>query len=170
MYRPPYTRIHADVRRRFPEPVKPSVPMVSETTVTGRQSRPIPIPTDPDYLEAVKKWEVAHAEWQEQYNEAVDEMRALFILKDVEVPEGWDVEAEVGDEMRFFNPKWKPHEGPMGRKLDYILWDIMGDGLDAQRITNAEAELAGISLEEVDANEASFRDHVEGEADPELPE
>jgi hypothetical protein len=44
----------------------------------------------------------------------------------------------------------------------------MGDGLDAKRITDAEAELSGIDLEEVNANEASFRDQVEGETDPEV--
>ncbi|MHA2085734.1 MAG: hypothetical protein ACXABD_18465, partial [Candidatus Thorarchaeota archaeon] len=64
--------------------------------------------------------------------------------------------------------EWKPHEGPMGRKLDYILWEVMGDALDANLLTNAEAELSGIDMEEVSANEASFRDQVERETDPDV--
>jgi hypothetical protein len=93
VYRPPYTRIHANVRRRFPEP---QVPVVTETNVTGREIS-MPIPDDPDYL-------AAHAEWTERYNDEVDRMRALFLLKDVEVPDGWNAEAAVGEEMRFFDP------------------------------------------------------------------
>jgi hypothetical protein len=165
VYRPPYTRLHANLRKRFPEPIKPDVPMVSERTVTGGMSKPMPIPDDPDYLAAVERWEQAHAEWQEKYNDELDSMRALFVLKDVEVPDDWDVEAEVGEEMRFFDPEWEPTPGPMGRKLDYIQWDIMGDAVDANRITTAEAELSGIDIEEVQANEASFRNQVEREAD-----
>jgi hypothetical protein len=128
----------------------------------------MPTPHAPDYLAAVEAWKQEHAVWDERYNEEVDRMRALLVLKDVEVPEGWDVEQEVGEEMRFFDPEWAPTPGSLGRKLDYILWDIMGDGLDAKRITDAEAELSGIDLEEVNANEASFRDQVEGETDPEV--
>jgi hypothetical protein len=56
----------------------------------------------------------------------------------------------------------------MGRKLDYILWEVMGDALDANLLTNAEAELSGIDMEEVSANEASFRDQVERETDPDV--
>lgn len=154
VYRPPYTRIHANVRRRFPEP---QPPVVTEKTATGREMS-MAILDDPDYL-------AAHAAWNEQYNEEVDRMRALFVLKDVEVPDGWSAEETVGEEMRFFDPDWKPNEGPMGRKLDYIMWEIMGDGVDANRITDAEAELSGIDLEEVRANEASFPDQVEEQTD-----
>lgn len=168
VYRPPYSRIHANVRKRLPEPERPEVPMVSERTVTGGMSRPMPIPSDPEYLAAVERWRQEHAEWQERYNEEVDRMRALFVLKDVEVPQDWDVEQEVGEEMRFFDPEWEPTPGAMGRKLDYIMWAIMGDALDANRITNAEAELSGIDMEEVDANEASFQSRVERATDREV--
>jgi hypothetical protein len=168
VYRPPYTRIHANVRKRFPEPIRPEIPMVTAKTVTGGQSRPMPNPHDPDYLAAVERWEQAHSVWQERYNDEVDRMRALFILKDVQVPEGWEAETAVGGEMRFFDPEWEPTPGPMGCKLDYILWEILGDVVNANRITDAEAELSGISLEEVQANEASFRHQVEGETDPEV--
>ncbi len=167
IYRPPYTRIHANVRKRFPEPIKPDVPIVTEKGVAGNEIS-MPVPHDPDYLAAVKVWEQESAEWQERYNEEVDRMRALFLLKDVEVPEGWEAEAAVGEEMRFFDPEWEPTPGPMGRKLDYIMWEILGDAVDANLITNAEAELSGIDMQEVSANEASFRDQVEGEADPAL--
>jgi hypothetical protein len=148
IYRPPYTRVHASVRMRYPEPEPPTV-----ETVTGRS---IPNPADPEYLER-------HAEWQEQYAQAVEDMRALFLFKDLPVPDGWDVESEVGAEMRYFDPDWKPREGPMGRKLDYIQWAVLGDVMNAKRVTDAEAEMSGIDLQEVAANEASFQDQVEGE-------
>jgi len=154
VHRPPYTRIHDNVRKRFPEP---EPPVVVEKTAAGKEIR-MKILDDPAYLER-------HAEWEELYLQEVDKMRVLFMFKDIEVPEGWDVEAEVGEEMRFFDPDWKPNEGPMGRKLDYILWAIMGDTMDANRITNAEAELSGIDMAEVQATEASFRPQVEGQAD-----
>jgi hypothetical protein len=167
VYRPPYTRIHANVRKRLPEPLKPEVPIVTEENVTGREIS-MPIPTDPDYLAAVEVWRAERAEWEERYNEEVDRMRALFVLKDVQVPDGWDAEQEFGEEMRFFDPEWEPTPGEMGRKLDYILWDIMGDGLDANRILDAEAELSGIDVQEVVANEASFQDNVEEPTDPDV--
>jgi hypothetical protein len=154
VYRPPYARIHASVRRRFPEP---QIPVVTETNVTGREIS-MPIPDDPTYL-------TKHAAWEIRYEEEVDMMGSLFMFKDEEAPADWDVEAVAGAEMRFFEPEWAPREGPMGRKLDYIQWDILDDSVNALRVTEAVRELSGIDLEEVRANTASFRDKVEGEVD-----
>jgi hypothetical protein len=154
VHRPPYARIHANVRRRLPEP---QIPVATDKNVTGREIS-MPVPDDPTYL-------AKHAAWEIRYEEEVEMMGSLFVFKDEEVPDDWDVEAVAGAEMRYFDPEWTPREGPMGRKLDYIQWDILDDSLNALRVTNAIRELSGIDLEEVRANTASFRDEVEGEAD-----
>jgi len=58
---------------------------------------------------------------------------------------------------------WKPREGKVGRKLDYIQWTIMADVVNSMRVTDALRELAGIDMEEVARNLDSFPGEVEGE-------
>ena len=113
------------------------------------------IDDDPAYLAEL-------AAWNQLVNEKTDEYGSLFMFKDLEVPDGWDVEEAVGAEVRYLDPDWAPREGAMGRKLDYIQWDVLGDVMNAARVTTALRELSGIDLEEVEGNEASFRDNVEG--------
>jgi len=52
VYRSPTQRILAMVEAKDPEPV---VPIVTETNVTGR-SISMSVPTDPDYVQALKEW------------------------------------------------------------------------------------------------------------------
>lgn len=153
VYLPPYTRIHESVRKRLPEP---QPPVVTERTAAGKEINMV-IKDDPQYLQK-------HVQWDEAYIEQVDMMSSLFMFKDVQVPEEWDVGVEVGAEMSYFEPDWKPREGEMGRKLDYIQWNILADTMNAQRVTQAVAEMSGIDLNEVSANEATFRSDVEGQA------
>ena len=155
VYRPPYSRIHANVAKRFPEPLPP---VITATNVTGREIPGPPLVDDPTYREE-------HARWEETRNEAVDQMGSLFMFKDLEVPDGWDVEAVAGAEMRYFDPDWAPREGVIGRKLDYIQWDILADDENAMRVIRAVGEMTGIDVQEVEANLASFRSEVAGETD-----
>jgi hypothetical protein len=154
MYLPPTRRIIATIEKQHP---RPQPPIVTETTKAGKEIR-MSIDDDPAYLAALREWEEFTAE-------QIDQMGSLFMFKDLEVPDDWDVEAEVGAEVRFFDPAWEPRKGEMGRKLDYIEWAILGDVVTSQRVVNAVSEMSGIDLEEVAANEASFRGEVERETD-----
>jgi len=155
VYRPPYSRIHANVAKRFPEPLPP---VITATNVTGREIPGPPLVNDPTYR-------AEHARWEAARNEEVDKMGSLFMFKDLEVPADWDVETAVGAEMRYFDSSWAPREGPIGRKLDYIQWDVLSDNENSMRALNAVKEMTGIDLQEVDANRASFRGEVAGETD-----
>jgi len=150
LYHPPYMRIQEDVRKRLPEP---QPPVVTETTKAGKEVS-ITLKADPAYV-------AEYAAWEEEFDQQVDQMGSLFMFKDVVVPDDWDVEAEVGAEMRYFNPDWAPREGPIGRKLDYIQWTILAHGADVRLVTRTLAEMSGVDLEEVNANEASFPGQVE---------
>ena len=155
VYRPPYSRIHANVRKRLPEPMPP---VITATNVTGREISGPPLVDDPTYR-------AEHALWEELRNEEVDKMGSLFMFKDLKVPADWDVEAVAGAEMRYFDPDWAPREGVIGRKLDYIQWDILADDENAMRVIDKVKEMVGIDLQEVDANVASFQSEVAGETD-----
>lgn len=152
VYRPPTRRIIAIVEKRHP---RPQPPVVEETTATGKKIV-MRIDDDPDYLAKLN-------EWSQIVNEETDELGSLFMLKDEEPPDDWDVETEVGDEVRYFDPDWQPREGKIGRKLDYIQWNIMGDVVNSMHITQALRELSGIDLEEVERNLESFPGPVERE-------
>jgi len=151
VYRTPNRRIIAMVEKKFP---RPEPPVVTETTAQGKEVSMV-ITDNPEYIAAL-------AQWEETMAQEVDMLGSLFMFKDVKVPDDWDIEAEVGTEVRFYDSEWQPRDGPMGRKLDYIEWSIMGDVANSQRVLNALVELAGIDSEEVASNEASFRDNVEG--------
>jgi len=152
VYRPPSWQIMRIIEKRYPEP---EVPVVKETTKAGAEIV-MRIVDDPDYLRA-------HAEWERVTGEEADKLGSLFMLKAEQVPEDWDVEVEVGERVRLFDPDWQPREGAVGRKLDYIEWDIMGDPVNATRIRQTLLEMSSIDLEEVRAVQDSFRDQVEGE-------
>jgi len=152
VYSPPHVRIGAILDKRYP---RPQPPVVEETTKAGKKIV-MTIDDDPEYLAKLN-------EWNRVRNEEADELGSLFMFKDEEPPDDWDVEAEVGDEVRYFDPDWKPREGKVGRKLDYIQWTIMADVVNSMRVTDALRELAGIDMEEVARNLDSFPGEVEGE-------
>ena len=151
VYRPPTSRLMAEAEKLNP---RPEPPMVREKTASGRDVV-MRIDDDPDYLQALAKW-------QDEIGQRVDEMGSLWIFRDEVVPEDWSVEDEVGEEMRYFNPDWKPREGKIGRKLDWIEWHISGDGVDALHIQQALNEMTAIDMEEVEQIQGSFRDSLEG--------
>ena len=157
VYRSPLRKIQAMVLEKDPMPLPP---LVSEQVRSGRVET-IANPSDPDYLQALKEWREREPARKEQ----IDILEGLSMLRDLKVPDDWDVEQVAGDIARFHDPDWKPREGPMGRKADYLQWEVLGDPIDAYRVEIARAELSGIDEEEVRANQASFRDNSEGEAD-----
>jgi len=152
VYIPPTQRIIAMVEQKYP---KPQVPIVTEKTVTGRE-KSISIDDDPTYLADLAEWEARTAD-------EINKRSALFVFRDVQVPDDWDVEAEVGELVRLDEPDWEPTPGEMGRKRDYIQWELLNNAQDALLVQQTLAELSGINLAEVQANEASFRREVEGE-------
>jgi len=163
VYAPPTQQIRALVEKKYPEPVKPVVPMVSETTVAGTQSKPMAMPNDPEYLQALAKWERDHPAWQALVAEETDRRGSLFVFKDLEVPEDWDVEAEIGEIVRLDEPDWEPEPGELGRKRAYIQWVLLADPEDAMLVQMTLMELTGIPRERIDAYMASFRNSLEGE-------
>jgi len=152
VYSPPTVRIAGIIEKRHP---RPQAPMVKETTRANKEIV-MTIDDDPEYLAKLN-------EWNRVRNEEADEMGSLFMFKDVVPPDDWDIEAEVGDEVRYFDPDWKPREGKVGRKLDYIQWTIMDDVVNSKNVTQALRELAGIDMEEVKGNLDSFPSPLEGE-------
>ena len=152
VYSPPHVRISGIVEKLLP---RPQPEAVTERNKVDKEFVTF-LDKDPAYLAKLNEWNQAR-------NEKADELGSLFMFKDEEPPEDWDVEAEVGDEVRYFDPDWQPREGKMGRKLDYIQWTIMDDVLNSMHVTEALRELAGIDLEEVKRNLDSFRGPVEGE-------
>jgi hypothetical protein len=152
VYRPPTRRIVAMVEKKHP---RPQAPVVTETTKSGTEIS-MTIDDDPAYKQAL-------AQWEETVAEEVDQFSSLFMFKDLVVPEDWDIQSEVGAMAQFYDPQWAPRPGPMGRKLDYIEWIVLGDVVNSNRVINALAELAGIDMSEVASNEASFRSDVERE-------
>lgn len=153
VYRPPTRRIIDIVEKQHP---RPQPPTVTETTGPGKEIV-MRIDDDPAYLAELEQWD-------ELVREKTDEMGSLFMFKDVTPPDDWNLETEVGDEVRYFDPDWEPREGRIGRKLDYIQWNILGDVVDGMNVFDALREMSGIDLEGVASNEASFRGQVEGKA------
>jgi hypothetical protein len=149
---PPTQQIIAMVEKKYP---KPQVPIVTDTNVTGREIS-MRLPADPDYLAAL-------AEWEAITTDEINRRSALFIFKDLVVPDDWDAEA-IGAIIRLDEPDWQPTPGELGRKRDYIQWELLNNSQDALLVQQTLAELSGIDLSEVQANEASFRPQVEGEA------
>ncbi len=161
---PPTQRIIAMVEARYPPPPEPVPPVVKEKTVTGTEIV-MPIHDDPQYLEALAQWDGRDMPaWRALTGQEIDRRNALFIFKDLVVPDDWDIEDEIGPIIRLDEPDWEPSPGEMGRKRDYIQWVLLSNAADALLVQQTLAEMIGISLPEVAANEASFRGQVAGEA------
>jgi hypothetical protein len=163
VHAPPTNQLRALVEKRYPEPPKPVPPVVTEKNVVGKEIS-MEIPHDPDYLQALAEWqERDHPAWEALIAEETDRRGSLFVFKDLEVPDDWDVEAEVGAIVRLDEPDWEPTPGELGRKRDYIQWVILADPEDALLVQSTLLELTGIPKERVEAYMASFRNSLEGE-------
>lgn len=154
VYAPPSIKIDQMLRKKYPDP---QMPFVDEVIKTTKRKIRVMIEDDPEYLLEIKR--VA-----ELRREDADELNTLFALKDVEVPEGFDIETEMGDILRFSDSEWQPRKGTVGCKLDYIEWALLANSADVLLFQTTVAELIGIDLEAVESIEASFRGSVEEEA------
>lgn len=154
VYSPPLTKIDSfldkDPETKLPEPEIIEEEMKSGKTVIVIKD------DDPEYL---RKRAAVEALREEKGRE----MTWLFVLRDVKPPEGWDMEAEMGEGIRYYDPEWQPREGKVAKKLDYIEWVVLVDGANVRAINEALNELAGISKEVVEQIEKSFPGSVEGE-------
>ena len=151
VYLPPNAKIYQMVQKMYPDPVVP----VRTTQGAAGNEITMAIVDDPDYLKE-------KARMRDLRREKEDELNALYALKDVEVPEEFDVEAEYGFIARMADPGWEPRTGVDGRKLDYIQWVVLGNIRDAAEIQKALAILAGVDMEVVESIEDGFRDNVAG--------
>lgn len=155
VYAPPTLKLSDTLMKRYPDPAMPVVE--SEPTVTGKTIKMV-IEDDPDYLEAL-------AQVNALRDDKLGELSTLYALKDVKIPEGWDIEKEQGELIRLADPDWVPRTGKQGVKLDYIEWELLANTGDVLLVQRTIAELAGIDLQEVDRIEDSFRGNVEGSED-----
>ena len=131
--------------KRYPE-VKP--PVVTSETVTG-ETISMSIDDDPDYLAAV-------ADRDKRVSDAASELILLLTLKDVDVPDGWNTD-EYRDEFLYIDPDWKPREGAVGRKLDYIEYDLLAAPKDFALIQAFTSDAVNVDQEEVDSVVKSFQ-------------
>lgn len=149
-------KIHQIVEKRLPLPDPPIVETVTATGATIRTQ----ILDDSDHLAIV-------AEIEAKRDDLFSEMYMLMALREVTVPEDFDAETLV-ETLQYADPDWKPREGPAGKKLDYIEWELLADTDDYGLVTDIIAKLSGVDTEEVEAVEASFPGNMEGQASPPL--
>lgn len=162
IYVPPRA-IRDMVEKAFPKPTEPEPPVRTDTSVTGKEIS-MTIRDDPAYIKAHERWEeVDVPEWEAMVAQETDRRGTLWMFKDLEVPESWDVEAEIGELIRMDEPDWKPEPGELGRKRMYIQWELLVDPEDALLVQTTLLELAGMSQEGISAFLASFQRQVEGE-------
>ena len=152
VYMPPAVKISAVVSKKYPIP---DAPIVEVKTVTGEVER-IQVMDDPAYLELKAKQETAQ-------RKETDEWYYLYALRDVKVPDSFDVEV-YRDLALMENPDWQPRTDVRGRKLDYFEWELLGDPSNYNRIQNALLQMMSIDEEIVDLIEDSFRSDVAGAA------
>jgi hypothetical protein len=139
------------VNKQYPDP-KP--PVRTSDGVAGPVS--MVVEDDPEYLMEKERIELLRGE-------RLNELSFLWALKDVVVPEGFDVADELGELIRLGDPDWQPRTGDVGRKLDYIEWVLLANYVDQRKVQGALAELQGIDLGASKSIEDSFRSDVEGE-------
>ena len=150
VYVPPMGKLHSIALARYPIP---KVPIIEEKTATGDTIR-MAVENDPDYLAKVD-------EMEEKRRQAVDELNILFALQLEKTPDDFDVMV-YSEEIQYINPDWAPREGKVGRKLDWIEFDLLGAFQDSMLVQNTLNELIGIDMEVVEQIAASFPGQVEG--------
>jgi hypothetical protein len=161
VYIPPNTKISTMLRKKYakrypPQPVK----MLPLATPKGQapQSEPIKQNDGPEFDAWRKECDqIDDDRWAE-----LNDLNFLFSLKDVVVPDGFDVEAQFGEEARFIDPEWEPKEGKFGRKMDYLDWVVLGNSTDQTTVTNAMNQLLALDQEVVNDVKDGFPDTVEG--------
>jgi len=152
VFTPPLTRIYSLVGKKYPEP---KAPVRSDKTVTGKEISMV-IEDDPEYLEA-------YAQWEEDYNQGVDEAMLVFALKEEWPPKDFDFSG-FEEEILYFDPDWKPKTDRVGKKIDWLQWERLANPQDYTNVQLMIQELLGIDQEATDQTETSFPGDVAGEA------
>lgn len=146
------------VQKRFPLPEQPTMEVELATAKNSpKEYETLLIAEGPKFDE----WKAECDGIRETIREEEDEQSYLFALRDVKVPDEFDIESEYGDMIRYKSPNWKPRAGKIGRKIDYLEWVVMGYSDDAVIVSQALNELAGISQEVVDDVKSTFPGDVE---------
>ena len=148
VYSPPSIQLNQLVTKKYPDPQPP----IRESATVGGGTIKMSIDNDPEYLLEKERIEGLR-------QEEMGDLTMLFALKDEVVPEGFTMDA-VSEIVTLSNPEWKPREGKTGRKLDYLEWALLANTGDQIKISEALAELSGIDMDAVRANEDAFRDKV----------
>ena len=142
---PPVFRVYDLADKMYPPP---DPPVVEDTTVTGETIR-MEIVDDPGYLAEVEVQEARH-------RKAIDELSILLALRSVEVPEDFDV-MEFSSELQYMDPDWKPRDGEMGQKLDYIEFVLLAAPRDQLLVQEIVNDMCAIDQEEIAQVADSFR-------------
>lgn len=150
VYAPPMSKIMALSNRKHPYP---DVPVVTDVSGTGEEIS-MQIDDDPAYMAKLR-------EVDEARSVDIQELTFLFALKDENPPDDFNAES-FGAEMRYLNPDWKPRDGPMGRKLDWIEYVLLASTADQIILSSAINEMSTMDMEEVEAIRANFRTQMEG--------
>ena len=149
---PPSVKISMVLAKKYP---LPEIPIRELKTVAGETER-IQIVDDPDYLAEKARIEV-------ERDKERDEWYYLYALRDVKVPDNFDVEV-YRDLAVLENPDWQPRTDARGRKLDYLEWELLGDPSNYNRVQNALVQMMTVDEEVVELIEESFRSNVAGNA------
>lgn len=150
VYAPPSIKLNQIVTKKYPDP---DAPIRESKSISGDIIK-MSFENDPEYLREKARIEALRMS-------EVGDLTMLFALKDVNVPEDFTLD-EIKDIVWLSDPEWKPREGTLGYKLDYIEWVVLANTGDMIKIQKALAELSGIDFDAVMAIEESFRHNVEG--------
>jgi len=156
VYPPPIIKIHNILSKKYPPPQAP----IREAPTAGGGVLKMAIEDDPEYLREVE----AH---DQLVSEKSQELHILFALKNEQVPDDFDAQvyAEI---LQAYDEEWRPREGTVGRKLDWIEFDLLGNMSDASLVQNAINDQISINLEVVEQIEETFPGNVEGPASTEV--
>lgn len=160
VYLPPNTKIATMLRKKYAKryPLQPSEQMkLAGPKGQSAQYETILIASGPAY----DAWRAECDAIDEERFEEANGLNFLFSLKDVEVPDDFDVDVQFGDEARFIDPEWQPRPDTLGRKLDYIEWVVLANSHDQAVVSAAMNQLLGLDQEVVDDVIDTFPDNVE---------
>jgi hypothetical protein len=143
VYTPPINKTYAMARKKH----RVEKVIVTETTKRGKTIS-MSIDDDPEYLAKL-------AIQEELIEDETEELNLLFALKDEKVPDDFNI-AEYSEILLYADPEWKARKSAMGRKLDWIEWDLLFAPADRLRVQVTINELLGTDMEVADITKESF--------------
>lgn len=145
VYVPPVIKTYEMARKKH----RVEKVIVTETTSRGKTIS-MSIDDDPEYLAKL-------AVQEELIDQETGELNILFALKDEKVPDDFDI-SDLLDIILYADPDWKARESAMGRKLDWIVWDLLYEAADNNKVQVTINELLGVDTEVVASTKESFPD------------